>query len=150
MNLRFNHYNVHPEVYKLMSTFEQWVSSSSLDKELYEIVKIRASQINGCSFCLDMHSTDFRKLGDNEQRVVLIGVWRESPCFSDRERAALELTEAVTEISKGGVSDALYNRVREHFSEKEYMELIMAINVINNWNRIAISTGMYPGYQNAK
>lgn len=145
MELRFNHRQVNPEVYQLMLKFEQWISHSELEAELYEIIKIRASQINGCSYCIDMHTSAFRKMGDNDQRLALISVWKESPCFTAQEKAVLELTEAITRISENGVPDSLYNRVREHFSEKQYMELVVAINTINCWNRIAISTNMFPG-----
>jgi AhpD family alkylhydroperoxidase len=120
-------------------------SASSIDPVLRELIKIRVSQINGCSFCLDMHAKDLLKLGDYQDHILLLNVWREAPLYSGRERAALELAEAVTRISEQGVPEAVYKRVREHYDENEYMELILAVNTINSWNRIAISTGMFPG-----
>ncbi|TBL79949.1 carboxymuconolactone decarboxylase family protein [Paenibacillus thalictri] len=145
MKVRINHQKANPEVYRTMLKLEQFIKSSGLDPVLYELIKIRASQINGCAFCLDMHTTDLRKMGESERRINLISVWRETTFFTDKEKAALELTEAVTLISQGGVTDALYDKVRSHYDESEYATLIMAINTINNWNRIAISTGMFPG-----
>lgn len=145
MELRINHYEADPEAYRAMQKLEGFMKTTELDHNLYELIKIRSSQINGCSFCLDMHTRDIRKLGESEQRVYLISVWRETPLFTDKEKAALELTEALTRVSEGGVSDVLYRKVREHFSEKEYIALIMAVNTINAWNRLAIATNMYPG-----
>ncbi|WP_334073054.1 MULTISPECIES: carboxymuconolactone decarboxylase family protein [Paenibacillus] len=145
MKMRLNHYAVNPEVYRAMTQLENRVKESGLDRVAYELIKIRASQINGCAFCLNMHTEELRKMGESEQRIALISVWKESPCYSDREKAVLELTEAVTLISKEGVPEELYQRVRSFYSEKEYVDLIFAINLINAWNRIAISTGMFPG-----
>ncbi|MBQ4898860.1 carboxymuconolactone decarboxylase family protein [Paenibacillus sp. Marseille-P2973] len=145
MKMRLNHYTANPEVYRAMSQLERHVRESGLDRIVYELIKIRASQINGCSFCLDMHTNELRKLGETEQRIALVSVWRESPCYTDKEKAVLELTEAVTLISKGGVSEELFNRILTFYSEKETVDLIFAINLINSWNRIAITTGMFPG-----
>lgn len=145
MNVRMNHYTANPEVYRAMSLMENRVKESGLDRITYELIKIRASQINGCAFCLDMHVKELRKLGETEQRIALISVWRESPCYTDQEKAVLELTEAVTRISEHGVPEEIFNRIRTFYSEKETADLIFAINVINCWNRIAISTGMFPG-----
>ncbi|MEF2965301.1 carboxymuconolactone decarboxylase family protein [Paenibacillus sp. M1] len=145
MNIRMNHYTANPELYRAMSRLEQWVRENGLDRIMYELIKIRASQINGCAFCLDMHTKELRKLGESEQRIALISVWRESPCYTEQERAVLELTEAVTLISEKGVPKELFDRVRSFYSEKEFADLIFAINLINSWNRIAISTGMFPG-----
>ncbi|MGG6311304.1 carboxymuconolactone decarboxylase family protein [Paenibacillus macerans] len=145
MRTRMDHYKANPDIYRAMSQMERQVQNSGLDRILYELIKIRASQINGCAFCLDMHTSELRQLGESEQRIALVSVWRESPCYTDRERAVLELTESVTRIADRGVPQEIYDRVRTHFSEKEMMDLIFAINVINCWNRIAISTGMYPG-----
>ncbi|MCP3773686.1 carboxymuconolactone decarboxylase family protein [Paenibacillus sp. MZ04-78.2] len=145
MKVRMNHYEVNPKVYETMLGLEKLIASSGLDHTLYELIKIRASQMNGCAFCLDMHTQALLKAGGNEHRIHLISVWRESPFFTEAERAALELTEAVTLISDGGVPQSLYERVREHFDEKQYVTLIMAIVTINGWNRLAISTGMFPG-----
>ncbi len=109
------------------------------------MLKIRVSQINGCSYCLDMHAKDLLKLGDYGDHILQLALWREVPLFTEKERAMLELAEAVARISEQGVPTDLYNRVREHFTEEEYVDVIMAVNVINSWNRIAIATGMYPG-----
>lgn len=145
MSLRLNYYAACPEAQQTMRKLEEFIKESGLDRTLYEQIKIRASQINGCAFCVDMHTRELRAMGETEQRVHLISVWRESPCFTDKERAVLELTEAVTRIAEQGVPAGLYERVRQHFDEREYTVLIMAINTINGWNRLAISTGMYPG-----
>ncbi|MBD3921883.1 carboxymuconolactone decarboxylase family protein [Paenibacillus sp. PR3] len=147
MNTRINHQQVSPEVYNTMLKLEGFIASSGLDHTLYELIKIRASQINGCAFCLDMHITKLRSMGESSQRVDLVSVWREVPFYTAKEKAALELTEAVTLISKAGVPDDVYRNAREHFSENEFMTIIMAINTINSWNRIAISTGMFPAAQ---
>ncbi|MFD2369199.1 carboxymuconolactone decarboxylase family protein [Brevibacillus sp. GCM10020057] len=142
MKARMNYRAANPEAYKAMLQLEKYVESCGLDKHLMELVKIRASQINGCAFCLDMHTKDARKLGETEQRIYLLNAWREATFYTDAERAALALTEAVTQISLGGVSDELYAQVREHFDEKQFVALLMAINTINAWNRLAITTGM--------
>ncbi|WJQ82646.1 carboxymuconolactone decarboxylase family protein [Brevibacillus brevis] len=146
MQARINHRTVNPEAYQTMLKLEKFVNESGLDKKLIELIKIRASQINGCAFCMDMHTQDARKLGETEQRIYLLSVWRESAVYTEAERAVLALTEAVTVITANGVSEELYQQVREHFDENEYVSLIMAINTINCWNRIAISTGMSAPY----
>ncbi|MGG4440350.1 carboxymuconolactone decarboxylase family protein [Brevibacillus fortis] len=142
MQARLNHRAANPEAYQTMLKLENFVNESGLDKKLIELIKIRASQINGCAFCMDMHTQDARKLGETEQRIYLISLWRESAVYTEAERAVLALTEAVTVITANGVSEELYQQVREHFDENQYVALIMAINTINSWNRIAISTGM--------
>ncbi|UKS30856.1 carboxymuconolactone decarboxylase family protein [Paenibacillus sp. HWE-109] len=144
MEARMNYHEVSPEATQVMYKLEGFIKTSGLDAKLYELIKIRASQLNGCAFCIDMHTRDLRKMGETDQRINLITAWREAPFYSDKERALLELTEAVTRISENGVPQALYEKVRKHFDEKEYVVLIMAINTINAWNRIAISTGMFP------
>lgn len=144
MEVRINHQKVNPEALQTMFKLEEFIKKSGLDAKLYEFIKIRASQINGCAYCLDMHTRDLRKMGETEQRIYLLSVWHEVPFYSDKEKAVLELTETVTQISVNGVPDAVYDRVRAHFDEAEYVTLIMAINTINAWNRIAISTGMFP------
>ncbi|MGP3560461.1 carboxymuconolactone decarboxylase family protein [Geobacillus sp. BK01] len=146
MTLRFNYRIENPEAFETLTKLEEFMNKSGLDKTLYELIKIRASQINGCAFCVDMHTRDLRNMGETAQRINLISVWREAyDIFSEKEKAVLELTEAVTLISNNGVPQHLYEKVRQFFSEKEYVDLIMAINTINCWNRMAISTGMYPG-----
>ncbi|MFS0725311.1 carboxymuconolactone decarboxylase family protein [Paenibacillus sp. 1P07SE] len=145
MQLRMNHQAANPAGFQALLKLEETAKGMGLDPVLYELIKIRASQLNGCAFCLDMHTADIRKMGESEQRVHLISVWREAPMFTDKEKAALALTEAATLIAERGVPDALYDEVRTHFDESEYVALVMAVIAINSWNRIAIATGMYPG-----
>lgn len=145
MKLRVDHREANPGAYQALVKVETFVQTSGLEKSLLELVKIRASQINGCAFCLDMHVSDSRKLGETEQRLQLVAVWRESPPFTERERAALELTETLTRVADRGVPSEVYELARQHFDEKEYVSLVMAIIAINSWNRIAIATGMFPG-----
>src|SRR3954463_12044409 len=138
MSDRTNFVRVAPEAYRALNAMQQYVNATGLEPLLQELVKLRASYINGCAYCIDMHSKDARLLGETEQRIYAIPVWRETPFFTPRERAALAWTEAVTEISKGGVSDALYAEAREHFEERELVELTMSVIAINAWNRLAI------------
>lgn len=118
---------------------ERYVRECGLEKSLIELIKIRASQINACAYCLDMHTKDARAAGETEQRINLLSVWHEAPVYTPRERAALEWTEVVTEIGRGGVPDDLYQRAHEEFTEKELVDLTMAVITINGWNRLAIS-----------
>jgi AhpD family alkylhydroperoxidase len=111
----------------------------SVERRLFELVKIRASQINGCAYCLDMHTKDARLAGETEQRIYALNAWRETPFFSDRERAALEWTEAVTRVADTHVPDEIYERVKTQFDEAELVALTFAIVVINSWNRLATS-----------
>ena len=113
--------------------------AAGLERTLLELVKIRASQINGCAYCLDMHTKDARALGETEQRIYALNAWRETPFFSDRERAALDWAETVTRIAETHVPDAAFERAREHFSESELVALTFAVVVINSWNRLAVS-----------
>jgi AhpD family alkylhydroperoxidase len=145
MQLRLNFSQANPESLSTMLKFEEFIKVSGIDPILYELIKIRASQLNGCAFCLDMHTSDFRKMGESEQRIYLLSAWRDAPIYTEAERAVLELTEAVTLISNEGVQQSVYDKVRAHFDEQEYVTLIMAINAINCWNRLSISTGMFPG-----
>lgn len=150
MKQRINYMKAAPEAFNIMLQFEEYAKTTGFDRKLVELIKIRASQINGCAFCLDMHTKDARSIGETEQRIYLLNAWRESPFYSDAERVVLELTEAVTSISANGVPDDLYNRVREHFDEKQYVDLIILINTINSWNRLSISMNNVPGsYQPA-
>jgi AhpD family alkylhydroperoxidase len=128
-----------------MLKLEMFMKNSGVDPVIYELIKIRASQINGCAFCLDMHTKDLRAMGETEQRIYLLNAWREAPFYSDAERAVLELTEAVTRIADGGVPEQVYANVRAYYDEKQFVALVMAINTINCWNRIAISMGLVPG-----
>jgi AhpD family alkylhydroperoxidase len=145
MQLRLNWTKENPESLSTMLKLEQFIKESGIDPVLYELIKIRASQLNGCAYCLDMHTSDLRKMGESEQRIYLLSAWRDAPFYTEAERAVLELTEAVTLVSNAGVPQSVYDKVRTHFNEKEYVTLIMAINTINCWNRISISTGMFPG-----
>ncbi|WP_438445049.1 carboxymuconolactone decarboxylase family protein [Gorillibacterium sp. sgz5001074] len=145
MKLRMNHRTANPAGFQALLQLESAAQKMGLEPVLYELIKIRASQINGCAYCVDMHTKDLRGMGETEQRLNLVVVWRESPVFTGRERAALALTEAVTRLPEKGVSEDLYEEVRAHFSESEIVALLMAINAINCWNRMAVTTGMYPG-----
>jgi AhpD family alkylhydroperoxidase len=134
-----------------MLGLEQYARHSGLEAALLELVKMRASQINGCAFCLDMHSKDARAAGETEQRLYALNAWSETPFFSERERAALAWTEAVTAVSETHVSDEIYETVRQHFTYKELVDLTLAIVAINGWNRLAISFRSVPGsYQPSK
>ena len=122
-----------------MYGLQNTVNSSGLERNLLELVKMRASQINGCAYCLDMHSKDARAAGETEQRLYLLDAWRETSLYSERERAALEWTEALTLIGEGHVPDAVYASAREHFSEEELVNLALAVVTINGWNRFSIA-----------
>jgi len=139
MKPRMNFYQAAPETIKALSAVEAQIAASGLEKSLIELVKTRASQINGCAFCINMHTQDARKLGETEQRLYMLSAWRESPLYTDRERAALAWTEAVTLIADTHAPDDLYEELRAHFSESEMVNLTMLIGAINAWNRIAIS-----------
>jgi len=128
-----------------MAGIERYVRSCGLEHTLLELVKTRASQINHCAYCIDMHTKDARAGGETEQRLYALSAWRETPFFTPRERAALEWTEALTLISANDVPDDLYTRVREHFSEEEIVNLSLAIIGINGWNRLAIPFRSVPG-----
>jgi AhpD family alkylhydroperoxidase len=125
--------------YKMMAGLEAYVRASGLEQPLLELVKLRASYINGCAYCVDMHTKDARVAGETEQRLFAVPVWRETPFFTPRERAALAWTEAVTLISRDGVPDDVYDTAKAQFSEKELADLTMAIIAINGWNRFAIA-----------
>jgi AhpD family alkylhydroperoxidase len=133
-----------PEGYKAMRAFQAYIEKSGLEHSLMELVKIRASQINGCAFCLVMHTTDARKMGETDERMHLLNAWEEAPVFSPRERAALAWTEALTLITEGHVPDAVYEEARKQFSEKELVDLTYAVMAINSWNRIAIAFRKQP------
>jgi AhpD family alkylhydroperoxidase len=145
MQPRIDYRRYAPEALKGMMALEEHISECGLDRRLIHLIKLRASQINGCAFCIDMHSIDARALGETEQRLYGLDAWRETPFFSDRERAALEWTEAITRVSETHVPDELYEEVKKSFSEKEIMDLTIVATTINMWNRIAISTRAVPG-----
>jgi AhpD family alkylhydroperoxidase len=132
---------VDPQAYEAVLAMEKYVRSGDLEPLLQELVKMRASQINGCAFCLDMHATDARKLGEDQRRLDVLSAWREAPdLFTARERAAIALTEAVTRMGEHGVPTELWDEVTEQFDDKQVVRLLMAIATINVWNRLAVST----------
>jgi AhpD family alkylhydroperoxidase len=145
MQSRIEYADVAPAGMAAMLGLENYVRRSGFDPALLELVKLRASQINGCAYCLDMHTKDARARGESEQRLYAIVVWRETPFFSERERAALAWAEAVTQVSCQHVPDEVYDLARQHFSEKELVDLTLAIVAINGWNRLAISFRKVPG-----
>jgi len=138
MKPRMNFYKAAPETIKSLVAVEDQIKASGLEQSLIELVKTRASQINGCAYCIDMHTADARKHGETEQRLYLLSAWRESPLFSDRERAALAWTEALTLIADTHAPDEDYEVMRAQFSETEAVNLTMLIGAINAWNRVAI------------
>ena len=142
---RLNYSKGFPEGVHAVLGVEKAIRSSGLEPSLLELVKIRASQLNGCAYCLDMHTKDARAAGETEQRIYTLLAWRETPFFSSRERAALAWTEAVTNIQQGHASDEVYEQVRGEFSESELVKLTLAITQINAWNRIAIAFRVEPG-----
>lgn len=127
------------EAYRAQYGLESYIRQSGLDAKLMDLVKLRASYMNGCAYCVDMHTKDARFHGETEQRLYAVPVWRETPFFTPRERAALAWAEAVTDISRGGPSDELFALASEHFSEKELIDLTMVVVTINGWNRISIT-----------
>lgn len=139
MKQRVDYLKVAPGAFRAMMGLETYVRSSGLESSLLHLIKVRASQINGCAYCVDMHTKDARAGGEGEQRLYAVAVWRETPFFSERERAALAWAECLTRVATDGVPDEAFGEVREHFSEKELADLTMAIVAINGWNRIAIA-----------
>ena len=128
------------DAYKAMLGLEKYLAASSIEKPLRELVKLRASQINGCAYCIDMHSKDARAIGETEQRIFALPAWRETPFFTDRERAALRFAESLTLVATDHVPSEEYDRVAEHFSPDEIGALVSLIVAINAWNTIAVST----------
>ncbi|NEN97850.1 MAG: carboxymuconolactone decarboxylase family protein [Moorea sp. SIO3I7] len=145
METRLELNKVEPAAYLAMNYLEKYVNKSGLDKTLIKLIKIRASQLNKCAFCIDMHTKEARSNGETEQRIYALNAWQEAPFFSPEERAVLELTEAVTLISENQVPNSVYEEVSRYFSETEIAKILMAIVTINGWNRIAITTKMIPG-----
>ncbi|ERH65989.1 MULTISPECIES: carboxymuconolactone decarboxylase family protein [Pantoea] len=145
MTQRVNHFKTTPALAKAMSDLSNSVASASLEKSLRHLVDIRASQLNHCAFCLDMHIKQAAIDGEHELRLHHVAIWRESPLFSAREKTAFALTEALTRIGEHGVDEALYGELRAHFSEVEISELTFKIAVINTWNRLMILSQMAPG-----
>ncbi|GAA6617191.1 carboxymuconolactone decarboxylase family protein [Scytonema sp. NUACC26] len=136
---------VESAAYRAMSQLERYVRSSGINPTLLELIKIRASQINGCAFCIDMHTKDARLNGETEQRIYALSAWRETPFFTPKEQSVLALTEAVTLIATNSVSNEIYDEVSRYFTPDEIANLLVAIVTINSWNRIAITTRMVPG-----
>jgi AhpD family alkylhydroperoxidase len=154
MKPRINFMTAAPAASRAMYALDTWVrKSSGLDPALLELMRLRASQINGCAYCIDMHSKDALALGENEQRLHVLSAWREAPFYTDRERAALLWTEYVTLVSQDHVPDAIYETVRQQFTEEEMVNLTLAVVAINGWNRFAIAfrsvAGEYQPQQHA-
>ena len=131
---------------KALQALEKYVAECGLDHKLVHLLKLRASQINGCAYCIDMHSKDARAIGETEQRLYELDAWRETPFYSERERAALGWIEAVTLVSETHVPDAAFEELRKHFSDKEIVDLTYAAAAINSWNRLAIALRAVPGH----
>ena len=145
MEPRIKYTQVAPEGYQAMRALDGYARSSGLEPALLELVKLRASQINGCAYCIDMHTKDARARGETEQRLYALSAWRETPFYTERERAALAWTEAVTLVAETHVPDSVFALTREQFAEKELVDLTLAIVAINGWNRLAISFRTVPG-----
>src|SRR3954447_23440069 len=145
MQARIDLRRVNPGIMQAMLGLERQVGQAGLDHKLIDLVRMRASQINGCAYCLDMHSKDARAKGETEQRLYGLDAWRETPYYSERERAALEWTEALTLVADTRVPDDVYERVRAQFSEDELVHLSLAIVAINGWNRLNVAARTVPG-----
>jgi AhpD family alkylhydroperoxidase len=145
MEARFNLMKAAPGAYAAMLGLEKYLHECGLEQPLLHLIKLRASQINGCAYCLDMHWKDLQASGETEQRMYSLDAWRECPYYTERERAALAWTEALTLITQGHAPDAVYEEVRAQFSEKELCDLSLAVATINAWNRLAISSRTVPG-----
>jgi len=132
--------DIEPDAYKAMQALEKYIRSTPIPPQLKELIKIRASQINGCAYCIDMHTQEALSIGESQRRIFALSAWKESPLFTEEERAVLQLTEEVTLISIDGVADDTYNKVVQFYGEKGIAQIIMQIIIINSWNRIAVST----------
>ena len=150
MEQRLDAMKASPAAYKAMAGLQAHVEQSGLDRRLLELVKIRTSQINGCAYCLVMHTNDARKQGETDDRMHLLNAWREAPVFSERERAALAWAEAITLVAEGHVPDDVYEAARRQFSEKELVDLTLATVAINGWNRFSIAFRATPQVKSAK
>jgi AhpD family alkylhydroperoxidase len=148
MSQRIDLKKIPPEAMRGMYQLEQYIHSSALDERIVHLVKMRASQVNGCAYCLDMHSKDARAIGETEQRLYLLDAWEEAPFYSEKERAALALTDAMTKITEGHVPDEVWERAKSQFNEQELTALVITVTTINAWNRLAITTRVdVGGYQ---
>ena len=145
MRPRINYAKVAPGVYDAMDALDQYLAGCGLEERLLHLVRLRASQLNGCAYCIDMHWKDLRAIGETEQRLYGLDAWRESPYYSERERAALEWTESVTAIDRGHAADAVYDAVKPHFTERELADLTMVLATINAWNRLSIAARLTAG-----
>lgn len=145
MKPRFSYARSAPGVFDAMESLDNYLDACGLESKLLLLVKMRASQINGCAYCLDMHWKDLMVQGENPQRVYSLDAWSECPYYSERERAALAWTDAVTRISDGHAPDEVYDKVRGQFTEKELSDLTLAISTINAWNRLSIASRLTPG-----
>ncbi len=145
MKARFNYAKAAPGVYDAMDALDQYLGKCGMEEALLHLVRLRASQINGCAYCIDMHWKDLRALGETEQRLYGLDAWRESPYYSERERAALTWTDAVTRVAADQVPDAVYEQVQPHFSEKQLADLTLTVATINAWNRLSIAARLVPG-----
>jgi AhpD family alkylhydroperoxidase len=145
MERRIEVEKVAPRALQVMLAVEEAVRSSGLEPSLLELVRLRASYLNGCAYCVDMHTKDARVREETEQRLYAVPVWRETPFYTPRERAALAWTEAVTELGRAGVPDALFEDVRRHFTDAELVNLTLAVIAINGWNRLSVSFRAVPG-----
>ncbi|MBL8101564.1 MAG: carboxymuconolactone decarboxylase family protein [Anaerolineales bacterium] len=155
MEQRLDYSKTAPDGIGILRQLERYLKKTGLEPDLVELVKLRASQINGCAYCIDMHTKDARSHGESEQRLYGVTAWREMPFYSERERAALVWTESVTRINKDQVPDEIYRQASQHFTEKEMVDLTLAVIAINSWNRLAISfrtpAGSYqPGHPVSK
>ncbi|MGZ7079388.1 MAG: carboxymuconolactone decarboxylase family protein [Thermoanaerobaculia bacterium] len=150
MNARLDYARKSAAGHRAFLALNQFVEDCGLEHSLLELIKIRSSQINGCAFCLDMHTIDARAAGESEQRIYVLDAWREAPFFSDRERAALAWTEAVTLVSETHVPDDVYEEARRHFSDEELVNITWAVVTINGWNRMAIAFRAQPGNYKGK
>jgi AhpD family alkylhydroperoxidase len=145
MQARLDYAKAAPSAVRAMLGLQAHLAQCGLEPSLQELVKLRASQINGCAYCIDMHTKDARARGESEQRLYALSAWEETPFFTDRERAALAWTEAVTRVAEGHVPDAVFDLARKHFQEKELVDLTLAVVAINGWNRLAIGFRAVPG-----
>ncbi|WER47449.1 carboxymuconolactone decarboxylase family protein [Cupriavidus sp. WKF15] len=144
MQHRLDFYKASPAAIKAVMALEEQIGKSGLEQSLVELVRLRASQINGCAYCIDMHTRDARKHGEDDRRLATLSVWHETPFFTERERAALAWTEAVTLVSQDHVPDAVWEAVRPHFEDAELVNLTLLVNAINTWNRFAIAFRKMP------
>jgi len=145
MDTRFDYGTAAPGVYNAMDALENYLEGCGLEPTLLHMVKLRASQLNGCAYCIDMHWKDLRALGENEQRLYSLDAWRECPYYTDRERAALAWAEAVTFVAQGQVPDEVYEECRRHFDDRELSNLTLLVATINAWNRLSIAARLAPG-----